>query len=86
MFFGAKTGCGHLRNLEDANVEYCKDSCIKHLEMNRKMCNAFNYRPSKRICALKSCPIPVPEPKDDPAVLQYSGIEGYAIIGINNIS
>ena len=54
--------------------------------MNGKMCNAFNFRPSKRVCSLKGCPIPVPEPKDDPALLQYSEIEGYAIIGINSIS
>ena len=86
MFFGSQTGCGHLRNLADVNVEDCKDSCIKNLETNGKMCNAFNYRRSKRICSLKNCPIPVPEPKDDPALLLNHDIEGYAIIGINSIS
>ena len=86
LFYGGETGCRHLRNLADVNVEDCKDFCIKHLEMNGKMCNAFNFRPSKRVCSLKGCPIPVPEPKDDPALLQHSEIEGYAIIGINSIS
>ena len=86
FYFGSQTGCSHLTNLEDVNVEDCKDYCAKDLEMRGKMCNAFNYRPSKRKCSLRKCPIPVPEPKDDPILLTDSEIEGYAIIGTNTMS